>query len=35
MIEMRRKQISFGHGLIAGEVSDLRESWMKHADSVS
>jgi len=25
MIEMRRKQISFGDGLIAGEVSDLRE----------
>jgi transposase, IS5 family len=34
MIEMRRKQISFGDGLIAGEVSDLRESWMKHADAV-
>jgi transposase, IS5 family len=34
MIEMRRKQISFGDGLIAGEMSDLCESWMKHADAV-
>jgi hypothetical protein len=31
---MRRKQISFGDGLIAGEMSDLCESWMKHADAV-
>lgn len=34
MIEMRRRQLSFGDGLIAGEVSDLREGWMHHADRV-
>jgi transposase, IS5 family len=34
VIEMRRKQLSFGDGLIAGEVSDLREDWMPHADQV-
>src|SRR5216684_2947375 len=34
MIEMRRKQLSFGDGLIAEEVSDLRENWMPHADEV-
>ena len=34
MIEMRRAQLSFGDGLIAEEVSDLREDWMKHADTV-
>ena len=34
MIEMRRAQLSFGDGLIAEEVSDLREDWMKHADQV-
>jgi IS5 family transposase len=34
MIEMRRRQLSFGDGLIAEEVSDLREDWMKHADAV-
>lgn len=34
MIEMRRAQLSFGDGLIAGEVSDLREAWMTHADQV-
>ena len=28
MIEMRRAQLSFGDGLIAEEVSDLREDWM-------
>ncbi|WP_275190984.1 ISNCY family transposase [Bradyrhizobium sp. CSA112] len=32
--EMRRAQLSFGDGLIAGEVSDLREGWMTHADRV-
>ena len=32
VIEMRRTQLSFGDGLIAGEVKDLRESWMNHAD---
>ena len=35
MIEMRRAQRSFGDGLIAEEVSDLREDWMKHADTGS
>jgi len=34
MIEMRRAQLSFGDGLIAEEVSDLREDWMRHADEV-
>jgi IS5 family transposase len=34
MIEMRRAQRSFGDGLIAEEVSDLREDWMAHADQV-
>src|SRR6266478_5424564 len=34
MIEMRRTQLSFGDGLIAEEVSDLREGWMEHADQV-
>jgi transposase, IS5 family len=34
VIEMRRTQLSFGDGLIAEEVSDLREAWMTHADRV-
>ena len=34
MIEARREQLHFGDGLIADEVSDLREEWMKHADQV-
>jgi IS5 family transposase len=34
VIEMRRRQLSFGDGLIAGEVSDLGEDWMHHADQV-
>jgi transposase, IS5 family len=34
MIEMRRAQLSFGDGLIAEEVSDLREDWMQCADRV-
>jgi transposase, IS5 family len=34
VIEMRRAQLSFGDGLIAGEVSDLREGWMEYADRV-
>jgi IS5 family transposase len=34
MIEMRRAQRSFGDGLIAAEVGDLREGWMAHADRV-
>jgi len=29
---MRRAQRSFGDGLIAAEVADLREGWMEHAD---
>jgi IS5 family transposase len=31
---MRRVQLSFGDGLIAAEVDDLCEDWMKHADEV-
>jgi IS5 family transposase len=31
---MRRAQLSFGDGLIAEEVSDLREDWMEHADQI-
>src|SRR5262249_38871932 len=34
MIEMRRRQLSFGDGLIAAEVADLREVWMIQADAV-
>src|SRR5437588_9621623 len=34
VIKMRRAQLSFGDGLIAEEVSDLREDWMKHADQM-
>jgi len=34
MIEARQRQLRFGDGLIAEEVSDLREDWMKHADQV-
>jgi transposase, IS5 family len=34
VIEMRRVQLSFGDGLIAEEVSDLREGWMGYADRV-
>ena len=34
MIELRRAQLRFGDGLIAEEVSDLREAWMTHADQV-
>jgi transposase, IS5 family len=34
VIEMRRAQLSFGDGLIAEEVSDLRDDWMEHADRV-
>ncbi len=34
MIEMRRAQMSFGDGLIAEEVSDLREDLMNHVDAV-
>lgn len=34
MIKARRQQLHFGDGLIAEEVSDLREEWMKYADQV-
>ena len=34
MIEMRRAQLAFGDGLIAEEVSDLRDHWMEAADQV-
>jgi len=34
VIETRRAQRSFGDGLIADEVKDLHEVWMKHADQV-
>ena len=34
MIKARRQQLQFGDGLIAEEVSDLREEWMKRADQV-
>ena len=32
MIQTRRAQRTFGDGLIAEEVKDLHEEWMKHAD---
>ena len=34
MIETRRAQLSFGDGLIAEQVEDLREDWMQYADQV-
>jgi len=34
VIKMRRAQLSFGDGLIADEVEDLREPWMTYADQV-
>ena len=34
MIETRRAQRTFGDGLIADEVRDLHEEWMKRADQV-
>jgi transposase, IS5 family len=34
VIEMRRAQLAFGDGLIAEEVSDLRDHWMEAADAV-
>jgi hypothetical protein len=34
MIETRRAQRTFGDGLIAEDVKDLHEEWMKHADRV-
>ena len=35
MLERRRAQLGFADGLIAQEVTDLREAWMAHADAVS
>ena len=34
VIEVRRAQLNFAEGLIAEEVSDLREDWMRPADQV-
>jgi transposase, IS5 family len=34
VIEMRRAQLSFGDGLIADEIRDLRDGWMEHADQI-
>jgi len=34
VIAARRAQRSFGDGLIAGEVSDLREAWMTQVDEM-
>jgi IS5 family transposase len=34
VIDARRQQVQFGEGLIAEEVSGLREEWMKYADQV-
>ena len=34
MIELCRRQLEFGDGLIAEEVADLWEDWMRHVDAV-
>jgi transposase, IS5 family len=34
VIEARRLQRSFGDGLIAAEVKDLRDPWMPHVDAI-
>jgi hypothetical protein len=34
MTEARRQQLHFCEGLIAEEVVNLREDWMRHADQV-
>lgn len=34
MIERCRRQLDFGDGLIAEEVADLWEDWMRHVDAV-
>jgi len=34
VIEARRLQRSFGDGLIAEEIEDLQETWMRHVDVV-
>jgi hypothetical protein len=34
VIRMRRAQLSFGDGLIADEIKDLREPWMTAAEQM-
>ena len=34
MIDLRRRQRSFGDGLIAEQVEELWEDWMRAADTV-
>jgi IS5 family transposase len=34
VIELSRRQLDFGDGLIAEEVGDLWEDWMRHVDAV-
>ena len=34
MIELSRRQLDFGDGLIAEEVDELWEDWMRHVDAV-
>jgi len=34
VIELSRRQLDFGDGLIAEEVGDLWEDWMRHVDTV-
>ena len=34
VIATRRLQRSFGDGLIAAEIQDLHEAWMRHADTI-
>ena len=34
VIELCRRQLSFGDGLIAEEIGDLWEDWMRHVDTV-
>jgi hypothetical protein len=34
VIELCRRQLDFGDGLIAEEVADLWEDWMRHVDAV-
>ena len=34
MIKTRRLQRRFGDGLIAVEITDLREPWMEHVDAL-
>ena len=34
MIDIRRKQHSFGNGFIRETVDELWEDWMRHADAI-